>query len=324
MPDTPDSCGANLLANELLPNLLGDNSFDIPLTDVNGDAFQIPPEEGNPLYSPVQALINADLTTREVGGLGTFDALMSGISAHLKKELEHNRITGQEYTKAFIGLTEAAMTNATQFLLGRDQAYWQAMVVQQQARLTQMQAIKARAELEIAKVGLIAARYQALQAEVEYGLTKMKLATEDATFCNIKAQTRQTNYNTDSIMPEQVIGIELDNAAKVFTNTNILPVQRELLEEQVEVQRAQTLDVRKDNTTITGSIGKQKALYSQQIVSYQRDAEVKAAKLFTDAWITQKTLDEGLTAPHNFTNTSMDQILGTLKINNALGTNTAP
>ena len=48
------------------------------------------------------------------------------------------------------------------------------------------------------------------------------------------------------------------------------------------------------------------------------DAEVKAAKLFTDAWITQKTIDEGLTAPSNFANDSVNTILGVLKANSGL------
>ena len=46
---------------------------------------------------------------------------------------------------------------------------------------------------------------------------------------------------------------------------------------------------------------------------------MNAAKLFTDAWITQKTIDEGLTAPSNFANDSVNNILGTLKANNSLG-----
>lgn len=69
---------------------------------------------------------------------------------------------------------------------------------------------------------------------------------------------------------------------------------------------------------MVGSIGKQKALYDQQITSYQRDAEVKAAKIFSDAWITQKTIDEGLTAPSALQNASLDRILTVIKTNNKL------
>ncbi len=80
------------------------------------------------------------------------------------------------------------------------------------------------------------------------------------------------------------------------------------------------MDTRTDGvTTITGAVGKQKALYTQQITSYQRDSEVKAGKIFIDAWMTMKTIDEGLLPPDGFTNTNLDEILDTLKTNNDLG-----
>ena len=74
-----------------------------------------------------------------------------------------------------------------------------------------------------------------------------------------------------------------------------------------------------DGTTVTGLLGKQKELYSQQITSYKRDAEVKAGKLWIDAWITMKTIDEGLLPPDQFTNTEINEVLATLKTNNLLG-----
>lgn len=174
---------------------------------------------------PGDPLTNADLTTKNVGGDGAFDVIMESVHNHLGKEYENGRITGQEYTKAYIALTTAALSSAVQFLLARDTAYWQRVLSQQQINLVL---------------------------------------------------------------------------------------------EQIEVQRAQTLDTRTDGSPVAGSVGKQKDLYTQQITSYKRDAEVKAAKIFSDAWITQKTIDEGLLAPTGFTNASLDTILTALKINNEL------
>lgn len=57
-------------------------------------------------------------------------------------------------------------------------------------------------------------------------------------------------------------------------------------------------------------------LYKQQIVSYKRDSEVKAARIFTDAWITMKTIDEGLLAPDGFTNEHLDDVLKSIKDKN--------
>ena len=114
-------------------------------------------------------------------------------------------------------------------------------------------------------------------------------------------------------------------AGSVFLQKELLEQQYDLgvkqiilVSEQGEAQRAQTMDTRSDGTTVTGLMGKQKELYSQQITSYKRDAEVKAGKLWIDAWITMKTIDEGLLPPDQFTNTEINEVLATLKTNNVL------
>lgn len=217
----------------------------ISLADLDDSIFQLPESLTNYDIVPLN---NAALTTGTVGGDGTFDVVMGSISAHLKAEYDKNRITGAEYTQAYIALTQAALQASVQFLLGRDQAFWM-------AQKAQVDAIKARVDLEIARL--------------QYGY--------------------------------------------------LVPAQIALLQEQMEAARAQTLNTRSDGvTTVVGVLGKQKDLYTQQITSYQRDAETKVAKIFADAWIAQKTIDEGLVAPTGFTNASLDTVLTTIKTNNSL------
>lgn len=278
------SCGAETVAKTLLAELIEGKSFAFPDVDLDGPEYQLPVDG---VDIPVTALTNEALTTRQVNGDGTFDALMESVGAHLKGEFNSNRISGAEYAKAYIALVTAAMSSATQFLLGKDQAYWQAVLAKAQAKTAEIQLVTARVGLETAKAQMVLARYQAITAEAEYGLTTMKIASEDQNYCNLIKQTE------------------------------LLEKQITLVQEQTEVQRAQTLDTRTDGiTTITGSVGKQKELYNQQITSYQRDAEVKAGKLFVDAWITQKTIDEGLVAPNGFTNASVDDVLTKIKTEN--------
>jgi hypothetical protein len=278
------SCGAETEANTLMTSLTAGTDFSVPAVDFDDPNFQIP--EAVVGVDP-EPLSNADLTTGVLNGTGTFDVLMTGIRAHLQNEFEKGRITGDQYAKATIELTAGAMGNAVQFLLGRDQAYWQSKKAQYDARIAQVQVVPARVQLEVAKAELQKHRYEALTHQANYALTKLKLSTESVQFCIAE-----------------------------FNLQNILPAQLNLLNEQREAARAQTLNTRSDGTTVIGLIGKQKDLYSQQITSYKRDAEVKAAKLFTDAWITQKTIDEGLLAPNGFINSSLDQVLQTLKQNN--------
>lgn len=273
------NCGAENEANELIDSLTQDAEFPIPEVDFSGPDFNFPP---GLLDKEVKPLTVADLTTGSVDGPGVFDALMRGFKAHLEKEFKANRITGNDYTKAYIALTESAMNQGVAFLLGKDTAFWQ-------AQMAQVQAFTARVQLETAKVQLAAVQYEASTQRANYALTKMKVATEEVTYCSGK-----------------------------FTLEQMLPQQLLLVKEQVEVQRGQTLDTRTDGTVILGSLGKQKALYDQQIISYQRNAELNAAKLWSDAWITQKTIDDGLVAPEMFQNTAVNGVLSVIRQKNNL------
>ena len=298
------SCGAEAEGNSLFQTLTAGVSFNIPQIDVTGPSFQIPGGMDSELYTEVTRISNSDLTTTTLDGTGTFDVLMRGFKAHLKEEYNQSRITGAEYTKAYTALVESAMAQGVQFLLGKDASFWQAMSAQ-------IQAITAKLQLETARVRHTTAQLEALNQEATFALTKMRLANENMQYCIGK-------FNHEQMLPAQKTGQDIANRTAVYNLDMIMPQQHELLVEQTEVQRAQTLDTRSDGITVVGAVGKQKDLYSQQIVSYQRDSELKAAKLFTDAWTVQKTVDEGFVAPANFQNPSLDSVLGRIKINNHL------
>lgn len=287
--------GADDLANALVQTLIAGKSFTLPTINLDAPMYNQPADNG-PAYASITPLTVDALTTGQVGGSGVFDKVMSAVGAHLKAEYDQNRISGAEYTKAYQGSLQAALQMSVQFLLGKDQAYWQALVLQGQARAAEIEVIKTRVELEATRLAWVTAAYTAETAEATYALTKMKVATEDATVGNLEKQ-----------------GDTLS-----FTNVNILPLQKNLLSEQVEATRAQTLDTRTDGAIVVGSVGKQKALYDQQITSYKRDAENKFAKLFTDAWITMKTMDEGLLPPDSFQNVEITAILEKMRGNLAL------
>lgn len=320
------SCGAEAEGNSLFQTLTAGVSFEIPQIDVTGPSFQIPGGMDSELYKEVTRIANSELTTTTLDGTGTFDVLMRGFKAHLKEEYNQSRITGAEYTKAYTALVESAMAQGVQFLLGKDASFWQAMSAQ-------IQAITAKLQLETARVRHTTAQLEALNQEATFALTKMRLANENMQYCIGKFNHEQmlpaqktgqdianstATYNLDMIMPLQKVGLEHSNSIALFNLQTMLPQQYELLVEQTEVQRAQTLDTRSDGITVVGAVGKQKDLYSQQIKSYQRDSELKAAKLFADAWTVQKTVDEGFVAPANFQNPSLDMVLGHIKTNNNL------
>lgn len=349
------SCGADTEANSLIGTVTADVNLTLPIVNLDDPLFRVPVDASSAMYQGLVKISNADLTTGAVGGSGTFDILMASVSAHLKAEYEKGRITGSEYTRAYIELTQGAMAQAVSFLLGREQSFWE-------AQKSQIMAVTAQVQLAQTKVTLVQTLYETNLARANYGLTKLKMASESQAFCInkfnlestlpaqlalLEVQRGQGQYTLDNIMPEQknasIAQTSLLNVQKAttqyqldalipqqvaqamaqaqgetFKTNNILPTQNKLLMEQAETQRAQTLDIRSDGANVGGVLQKQKDLYAQQTSSYLRDSEIKAAKLFTDAWITQKTIDEGLEAPNNFTNTQLDLVLNHIKLNNNL------
>lgn len=318
------SCGAEDEANDILTSLLVGEDVALPPIDFNDDIFEIPPAIMAAIKNGIHPVTNNELTTTQINGSGTFDILMRAQKAHLAVEFEKGRITGAEYTKAYIALVEGAMSNSVSFLLQKDQAFWQ-------SQAAQLQALAARMQFETTKMQLATAKFEALRAKADYGLTKMKLSTESQNYCI-------GQYTLEQMMPLQKLQLTAQNilltkqaeaadkqiATAAWTLTEMLPTQKAMVLEQIESQRAQTTDTRKDGLPITGLLGKQKDLYTQQITSYKRDAEVKAAKMFVDAWITMKTIDEGVLPPVSFQNAQLDVILSKLIDINELGQDLTP
>src|SRR5690606_3241388 len=241
-------------ANFLMKGLVGEDNANLPDIDLSNEWFEIPWTLDHDVYKEVKRVEPEDITTKEVNGTGIFDVMMAGMRAHLELEYDKNRITGAEYAKAYVALTQAALANAVQFALGKDQAFWAS------AR-AQAETITARVANEVAKI-------QALLNRAEYALTKLKLATADATF-----------------------------GAQKYNISQILPIQKDLLTEQMEAQRAQTSDRRSDGQEVEGVMGAQKALYEQQVRAYEEDIRHKFTKLLTDTWITRHTIDQELPPP---------------------------
>ena len=275
--------GGDVLASELMLALLTGEDVSIPTIDFSGSEYSIPGDINSDAYDVLVRLSDSDLTTGAINGTGAFDKLMVGVAAQLQREYDAGRITGVEYTKAYIALTGSALSSSLQYLLSRDAAYWQA--VQAQAA-----SVTARVQLATAKAQNAAAQLEAMNIRSNYALTKLRLAKEDTEFASAK-------YNLEEILPTQKLN----------------------LQEQAEAQRAQTMDTRSNGVTaVTGSIGKQNALYAQQIISYQKDSQLKAGKIFSDIWTVQKTVDESPDVPDAFGYETINDVMQTIITSNDL------
>ena len=365
---TESNCNADTLANELALSLQGD-LITVPAVDLTGDefSFDVTDQTGNPLFDAPTDISLDDLTDTTLDGSGVFDVMMRAVDTHIDREFEADRFTADKYAEVYTELLLGVMNNATQFVLTKDQTRFEAIRAQMEARKSQIMATSALVELETAKYQTAQMYYDMQKSGAGYALTKMQIANADAEHCMIKASTDKERFTVDKILPvtlaqevhklkcllpaqtrfaeEQVesqraqtldtrsngltpiagiLGRQkaisiLEAETRQYALDNSLPAQLALINEQREGERAKTLDTRTDGVTrVAGSVGKQKDLYTQQIDSFQKDAKHKAAKMYLDGWITQKTLDEGLLAPTELQNDTIDTVLASLRTENGL------
>lgn len=206
------TCGSDVAANSLFSNLVNVSEFDIPAVDLTSADYQIPDLTTDPLFADIIKLELDDLTTGQPRGEGMFDKLMESNKAHLHEEYSAGRLTAAAYSEAYVAMTSAVMSASLQYLLQKDQAYYQAALVQKQAQVAQIGVIQAKVQLEETKARLIEQQLSAKTRAAAYALTKVQIAAEDARRCLTQAQESQVNYETGTMMPKQVEKLTADIA----------------------------------------------------------------------------------------------------------------
>ena len=231
------ACGADTLATTLIETLTGDVPYvtpDVPLTSAE---YNVPAP--SQLTEAITKLTVPHLTTGEIGGDGAFDKLMGGLSSYLLSEYKANRITGAEYTKAFIALTELAMAQGSAYLIQTDKQYWDNQLIQQQAELVEIQVATARVKLETAKVEHVVTQMQALNLEAEYAVKKMQLSLTSSQFCTSEYELTNIMPRKLAMLNEQITGQTISNNTATYNLSTMLPSQHNLLLEQIEGQELQ-------------------------------------------------------------------------------------
>ena len=250
---TIDSTTASNLAGDLFDALTAGRSFDLPAIDLNDDIFDIPDAP----VPEIPSLTEADLTSRTAGGDGLFDGLMVSIGQHLQTEYTKNRITGKEYAQAWLGSMQTALGSAVQYLLSKDQAHYQALLVQRQARLAEIQVVSERVNLEIAKARLASARIEANTAEANYALMKLQLATQNAQFEQLLRQNTKLDYEITNLLPQelaksqkQVEALTAETSKLAYEVSYLLPKELEKATKQIEAVTAEisATTAKKDQT----------------------------------------------------------------------------
>lgn len=247
-------------AKELLSSVTEGLDFSVPSVDFDSSAFEIPESLAEALKKTPEQLTIGTLTECTIDGNGCFDKVMTALKAHLTSEYEAGRITGAEYTKAYIASIQGALQFSVQYLLGKDNAYFTSLG-------SQAQALRANIEAYTAKVQLAIAQAQANLNKAQYANAVLQLST-------IEKQTGLVDAQT---------------------NTQIQ--QKELLKEQTEQAHAQVSDTLLDGSTpVTGYTGNQNSLLKQQVVSFKKDSIIKSAKIYADSFATQLSMSAATAA----------------------------
>jgi hypothetical protein len=208
----------------------------------------------NPVSNPI-TITNAALTTKIPVESGIFDELMTSVREHLETQYDKDRITGEEFGKLYVTAMGQAMQTAVSFLLGRETANLQNL-----------------------------------------------------------------------LLKEQIYTAQLENGRKieeVFTQQkqqSLIDKQLDLYDEQIDSERAKTKNTLAGGGTIAGTIAvdkqikeAQKVVYEQQSASFILDGKYKTAQLYSSAHIAFKAQDEGLAAITQFENTTVNNVMSSLK-----------
>lgn len=337
MPTTPASLVSNIQA--IYTPLLSGLSFDLAVPLELAALTLITPAPvitATPIPNFTVPTL-ADLTVGDgtLTGTGAFDVLMKAVNKHLEEQYKKQRLSSAEWGKVYIQGIELALTQGANFVIAANTAAWagenskrQAQMLEiQKALLLQDHSTKVL-ETITAKMGLTKMQIDAYVSQG--GLVSMKakigeiyhdilakeaqqmLLTEQVD--SARAQTKNTLLSGNAVAGSIALDNELKGHEKLLKiiEQTLRNKQVILTDEQIDAARAQTKGtITGGVTAVSGILGSQKALYDQQRSSYVHDSMNKAARLLSDAWTTQKTVDDAWVPPNVFLNTKIDPSIQT-------------
>lgn len=281
----------------LLENITKGLDFSIPNIDFDDPAFTIPGSLADALQKVPDPLTLDTLTECTIDGNGAFDKVMTALKAHLTEEYEKNRITGAEYAKVYTAMMQYALQYAVQYLLGKDNAYYQALG-------TQAQALTANIDAYTAKVKLAIAQAQAHLNKAQYANEVIKLGVMDKQTDHVIAQTATQEQQTILLGSQK----ELVDAQTITQEH-----QQKLLTEQTEQAHAQVSDTRLDGSPVSGYTGNQNKLLQQQTQAFKNDAVIKGSKVFADSFATQLSMGSATVAGTGLDSTGIQKAITNLQ-----------
>lgn len=244
-----------------------------------------------------------DLTGGEVAGAGLYDELMRTSSSHLEAEFKGGRIQGKEYSTAYIGMMQANLQTALQFVLQKDLTNQQLLLAQEQlaqavkqTELLELQKTQASIANDTAQYNLdtvMPKQTEILEQNLLQAAEQVKLLT--AQLAQVNAQTALTT-SQETLVQEQV-ATERTNTTNPTGGMKKIAYDKtqaeiSVLDQKKLTEQKQTVGTVEDTS---GLIGYEMTLKDKQASSFDRDAEQKACKIYSDIFsVMYSTEAEGL------------------------------
>lgn len=318
MTTTPASLVSEI--NSIYAPLLSGLTFDleVPLELAAVDLVtQAPTISASPVPN-IPTLTLTSLTEGEstLTGDGAFDVIMKAVNKHFEAQYKKGNLSQTEIAKVYVQGVELALTQAVQFLVQSNTTAWAGENAKRQAELLEIQKAMLLQEhstkvLETitAKMALGKMQIDAYVSQGSLVATKAKIGDMYHDILAKEAQQELISEQVDTARAatKDTLASGEPIAGTLAVDKDLKIRQLSLVDEQIDAARAQTKDtITGDTTPVSGILGSQKSLYDQQKQSYIHDSMNKAARLLSDAWTTQKTVDDGWTPPNSFLNDYID------------------
>ena len=204
---------------------------------------------------------------------GLFDQLMIAMKAHIHEEYKQQRITSADYSRVFLGIMEAALTNTTQFLMAGLLLDLQKAKLEAEIRLIDLEGEKLRYEIDY----MYPAQLIKLQQEGLLIMAQIELA---------EAQILKTQAEIDKINAE----ILMLESQKLLIDAQIDKINQEILflTAKIATEWANT----KDDFEPGSVIGRQTTLLKAQQLGFAGELHAKVSKLHGDYAAVYESVNE--------------------------------
>lgn len=196
------------------------------------------------------------LTECTLEGSGVLDKLLHTARVHLQDEFQQGRITGKEYSNAYIAIYDRMVQSAIAYTLAAERAPYEIAQLEAQTALTEEQRKQVEEET----------RYR-LPAEIQ----------------QIQAQTALVNYQKDELLPAQTANQKKQTELLEYDLTQIKPHELAIKQKQAEIAEFELLNklpAELDQLRAqTALIPKQGELIDAQVIATLREGDLKEKQI---------------------------------------------